>query len=1064
MDKKVKIISAGAGSGKTYRLTQEMVGSLNAGTRAAGIVATTFTAKAAAELKERVQTKLLQLGLVEQANDLSNALIGTVHALGVKLLQRFAFEAGVSPKVGIIADTDQQLFFNRSLSQILTAERTEKVDILAEKLGLTKRGTYDWRKDIRQIVDIARANAFDKTILEKSKIRSFETFRPFFGDEISDLDAATYNSRLAELLSETIDLLENSNDTTVTTKNSVNELKVIRTELAQRHFLYWWQWVKIVKVNVSTKSKDTLAPLQEFAARHIQFADFQNDIKHYIGEIFDLAIAAMVEFDRYKKQRGLIDYTDMETLVRDLLEHPSVQGVLAEELDLLMVDEFQDTSPIQLDIFLKLSRIAKASIWVGDPKQSIYGFRGAEPRLMQAIITHYGIEPENILRDSWRSRRDLVFASNAIFCKAFDDMPPEQVALNPKVEDAALQTEALIHWKFIPDIPTPEGKKPKQPASPWLEMCVADSIKKMLERGYFVKPKSGEARLAKAGDVAILCRTNDQCQTVAEALHRVGLKAAIARTGLIRTAEATLILAILRYILNRHDALAVAEILLFAERQDLKEILENRFAYLEKIGEEYDWRWAIDNPFVRHINDLRRDTSELSAAEILNLILEELDLRRIIAAWGDSVQRLENVEVLRGFAMTYEENCNRLQAAASLGGFLLWLGERAEQAEDKQYSGESSDAVNVLTYHKSKGLEYPIVVMSGLESSLRADLWGVGIEADDDTEGVDLDNILSGRWLRFWVNPYSDQVKKTAIHDAIEASEMKARAKAAALAEEARLMYVGITRARDYLIFPSASNPTTWLNRVWHKGKEDYPTLAEGIETPYEWAGVPLMQEYEENYYPKDLGSVEAAVQTTFFIEERRDKESYSAYYYDLKNELLATAKNITPYNYGNILDLDDDAPKIQIARALQIFVEADDPQLIFDDRRATAEAIIARFNLADFLDSHYMLKQSNAFWALLHQNWTHTAVVRQYPIRTELDERMLQTKLSFFLEAEEDTIILIQNDLNCGDMKKLKTEAARYSTEFHLIRKFLRLHNPRLNVRYCVHFPFFGEVSELAF
>ena len=135
----VKLISAGAGSGKTYRLTQEMVGLLKAGTRASGIIATTFTAKAAAELEERVRTKLLEEGLTEQANDLSNALIGTVHGLGVKLLKLFAFEAGVSPQVSIIADEDSQLFFNQSLSQILTQERVDRINELCDRLGLTKK-------------------------------------------------------------------------------------------------------------------------------------------------------------------------------------------------------------------------------------------------------------------------------------------------------------------------------------------------------------------------------------------------------------------------------------------------------------------------------------------------------------------------------------------------------------------------------------------------------------------------------------------------------------------------------------------------------------------------------------------------------------------------------------------------------------------------------------------------------------------------------------------------------------------------------------------------------------
>ena len=99
----LKIISAGAGSGKTFRLTKELVELLNPNNpnrvRANGVIATTFTSKAAAELQERVRTKLLEEGLIAEADELTNALIGTVHGLGVKLLKRFAFEAGVSPEV-----------------------------------------------------------------------------------------------------------------------------------------------------------------------------------------------------------------------------------------------------------------------------------------------------------------------------------------------------------------------------------------------------------------------------------------------------------------------------------------------------------------------------------------------------------------------------------------------------------------------------------------------------------------------------------------------------------------------------------------------------------------------------------------------------------------------------------------------------------------------------------------------------------------------------------------------------------------------------------------------------
>jgi ATP-dependent helicase/nuclease subunit A len=108
----IEILSAGAGSGKTYTLTGRMVSLLQQGIRPAGIMATTFTQKAAAELQDRVRVRLLEAGMRDAANELGQALIGTVHGIGVRLLQRFAFEAGVSPLVEIIAEGDSRRLFN----------------------------------------------------------------------------------------------------------------------------------------------------------------------------------------------------------------------------------------------------------------------------------------------------------------------------------------------------------------------------------------------------------------------------------------------------------------------------------------------------------------------------------------------------------------------------------------------------------------------------------------------------------------------------------------------------------------------------------------------------------------------------------------------------------------------------------------------------------------------------------------------------------------------------------------------------------------------------------------
>ncbi len=269
----LKIISAGAGSGKTYRLTSEMVALVAQGIRPEGIVATTFTNKAAAELQERVRVRLLEEGYPEQADRLANALIGTVHSLGVRLLQRFAYEAGVSPQVDIIAEEDQQIFFNQSLATVLTQEWVDRMEDLCDRLGLHKRERYDWRKEVKSLVEVTRANGFGPEQLALSKTRSIESFRPFLGEPLNRTEEQ-WNQRLEELLSEAIDRLGNNGDSTKKTETARNTLRGLLSEFQLRGRLFWHQWVKISKLDPGVKSRVDLEELMEYAASHDQHTGF----------------------------------------------------------------------------------------------------------------------------------------------------------------------------------------------------------------------------------------------------------------------------------------------------------------------------------------------------------------------------------------------------------------------------------------------------------------------------------------------------------------------------------------------------------------------------------------------------------------------------------------------------------------------------------------------------------------------------------------------------------------------------------------------------------------------
>ena len=841
----IEIISAGAGSGKTYTLTERLISLLREGLSPQNLIATTFTQKAAAELRERVRTGLLKAGMSKEANEIGDALIGTVHSIGVKLLQRFAFEAGVSPLVEIIAEEDGQRLFNESLSQVLTEDRVVEMNELCERLGLNKKRmgeAYDWRKLIREVTDIARINNFSEQVIRESKAYSISSFLKLLPEKHST-DLIQWQNQLLAEIDQCIEALENNEaDETKTTRDSVEALKQAVHKFKWKGRLDWFELVRLSKLKIAAKSKELFVPLKEKLDSHAALPEFHADNQRLIELVFDISSEALKEYERYKRSRGLIDYSDMETGVRKILRIPSVQNTLMAELDLLMVDEFQDTSPLQLDLFIQLSKLASRSIWVGDPKQSIYGFRGAEPALMEAVVeASGGVKDENILKKSWRSRPELVQAVNAVFTKAFKYIPEERIVLEPAHAETpeGKNHPALIHWLF-----KNEEDERRPPGQPWLDNCIALQIRALIDQKTPVWDKKRTAsRSIQPGDIAILCRSNDECQRMSEALHRAGLRAAMSRKGLLATAEIRLITACLKYLLTPSDTLSLAEIAILSGEFTLETFTNEFILDPEKTAQEVRLGQAI--------LERRNALVEQSPSELLHQFISQLEIRKTVAALGSATQRLDNVDRLHKLALEYESACQRLHIAASISGFVLWLNRLEETGSDYQGSGEDEQTVRVMTYHKSKGLEFPVTICHRLDSRLREKIWGPQLVST--TEKPDLNDILSNRLIRLWTNPYSDQIAKTALEEAVKATSAWEEAKTQALEEEARLLYVGFTRARDYLILPSTKKGTPWLNRVIFDGDDSIPALDPDMpESPFEYKGTAVPIQHNTIYREKE--------------------------------------------------------------------------------------------------------------------------------------------------------------------------------------------------------------------
>lgn len=377
MSSNIHFISAGAGSGKTYTLTQKLEELLADGSVSpAGIIATTFTKLAAGELKERVRSQLIAAGQLDVANLMEQSLIGTVNGVCGEILRRFAFEAGMPPDQRVLEESQGNGLFFQALERALdnNTTLTRKMNSVCYRLQITnQQKQLQWRSEVKSIVDAARANNQSaENIRGLGAASASELLEHFSKPTKQDLD-----SDLLGMINHAIANIDTEHDSTKVTRDYLMMITGIRAAILQER-MTWPEWISLAKKMPGAKSKSFAEPIADIAINYESHPRLHNDIRFFTEQIFEIAADSLDAFQELKTQKGLIDFVDQEQRLYQLLDHPTVSATLGEELQLLMVDEFQDTSPIQLALFLKLSRLAGQVIWVGDIKQSIYGFRGSD--------------------------------------------------------------------------------------------------------------------------------------------------------------------------------------------------------------------------------------------------------------------------------------------------------------------------------------------------------------------------------------------------------------------------------------------------------------------------------------------------------------------------------------------------------------------------------------------------------------------------------------------------------------------------------------------------------------
>ena len=565
--KNIQYINAGAGSGKTTRLTEILSEKLGEGEfKPSEVILTTFTELAASEFREKSRERLYKDHHADVAAELNSATIGTVHSVALRFIQKYWYLIGVSPDMKVMSDDDLQVYISESLGDYVDQDELESLRSYCTYFDLREENQLQldfWKDHLLDIID--KVNNYDVDI-EFSKVNSCKVVDQVYNSNTA-LNRGLLNA-FTQALASKIDgysdsakknvqpILDGLKNKTVTYATIIKLYKELTKDKPYMGIGHRNELKSIIGDNRFDALVDNLKAYQTSSVGDDSPGGM---MKKAINILFGIAKDWKDGFNDFKALRHIIDYNDMERLFLELLGKPQVKKEIEGTYKLMMVDEFQDCSPIQLQIFKLLSDLMEQSYWVGDPKQSIYGFRGADVELVNEISKQFMDENRDPalhltydkLPKSYRTREPLVNLATECFTRAFDGIiDKKNVELEAARQESEQFSKPLSHWNCLaPNVGDYVNK-------------VADRIKQLLASKIFIQKKNrDEFRPIQPGDIAILCLRNDECKTFAKALNSKGIPVCFVNDDILQQTEVQLVFTLLKFMVDSSNKHVRADLL-----------------------------------------------------------------------------------------------------------------------------------------------------------------------------------------------------------------------------------------------------------------------------------------------------------------------------------------------------------------------------------------------------------------------------------------------------------------------------------------------------------------------
>jgi len=824
------VVEAAAGTGKTTELVQRILRVLSSGrARIEQIVAVTFTEKAAGELKLRLRKELESLRqltsdaserthLTDAIQRLEEAHVSTIHGFCADLLRERPVEAGIDPVFEVLTEPRANRLFDEAFQSWLH----EVLEDPPEGLRRALRRSV-WSRDGRGDDD-GPVDRIRRAARELAEWRDFtgEWHRdPFDRDE----SLTTVLTRLRELAALTTSPLSTRDplyQDTVPVRELSRDIETAeKFDAVDRD---GWEARAIDLANDrnfrrARKGRDRMfgqhASREEvwtaFEALGVELDGFQRAADADLAALLHVELREVVaRYERLKKRAGALDFVDLLLRARDLLVgHESVRSAFQRRFACLFVDEFQDTDPLQAEIMLLLANSdASQNDWrkvtpvpgklfiVGDPKQAIYRFRRADVETYREVcdlLVERGAK-RAYLHTSFRSTPAIQRVVNASFSAVMtgdrDTLQAEYVALSSHRPDPPGQPSVVA-------LPVPEPYGKRQIAGYAIEKSLPDGVGAFVswllnDSGWTITEKTTLDELPievpiQARHVCILFRRflhfgDDVTRPYVEALESRGIAhLLVGGKSFHGREEVETVRAALAAIEWPDDELSVFATLRGA-----------LFAIDDETLLEYRHRQRVFHPF-RRLKDAPVELQPVvEALELLHTLHARRNYRpvadtvtELLAATRAHVgfvlrpageQALANVLHIAELARQYEVN-----GGMSFRGFVEELRDQADggQAAEAPILEEGSDGVRLMTAHKAKGLEFPVVILADMTAKLRNERADRLIDKHKNACYLRL-----GRWTP----------TELAANEALEVLRDEA--------EGVRVAYVAATRARDLLVLP----------------------------------------------------------------------------------------------------------------------------------------------------------------------------------------------------------------------------------------------------------------------